>query len=720
MNSFYSLIDTWFARKLRYPTQQTALLRKIVDRIRNSLELKVVLQTAVDEVTALLKLDRCIFFWYFKDLQRVQVVCERLTGDHSSHLGHHPLSQFGSAAPLIEMGDLVVSVGQLSRPMGLDLIWRRLALQTDHASPNSPNAESNADILGAPANLLVPVRGRERSVGFIACLSDQPRRWTSAEVEFMQAIAQQVEIAVRQAQLYEKMQKQAQREKLINQITTQTRQSLDLNTILVKAIAHLLNALKVDRCLVRLIEIPDDDSYSTWGLETPGINQTVYHRRNLFEVCRSSLSSSIDYFDPNGPITQWVMQHRQPVLIPDVAEDHRIGSTNVEYMLARIKSSLVVPVKANGSLLGILYLNQCSYVRYWTRDDQKLAQAVADQLAISIKQARLYAQSRRQAAESAEQARELSETLRHLQQTQAQLIQSEKMSSLGQMVAGIAHEINNPVSFIYGNIPYVEQYVQSLLRLIEAYETHSPETVEELEGLVREIELDFLVKDLPRILESMRSGANRIREIVLSLRSFSRLDEANCKSANINDGLDSTLLVLQSHIKPDIQIIQRYGDIPLVECYPRQLNQVFMNLLMNAIESLNHPQPDPKIISITTERMLDDVIDGHWVRITITDNGCGIPYDVQPKVFEPFFTTKKTGQGAGLGLTVSYQTVVNQHQGLLSFESEPGQGSKFVVEIPAKHSDLRVRNRNLYLFSRINPPATSVNPREAIAKRNLS
>jgi signal transduction histidine kinase len=288
------------------------------------------------------------------------------------------------------------------------------------------------------------------------------------------------------------------------------------------------------------------------------------------------------------------------------------------------------------------------------------------------------------------------------------------------MVAGIAHEINNPVSFIYGNIPYVEQYVQSLLRLIEAYETHSPETVEELEGLVREIELDFLVKDLPRILESMRSGANRIREIVLSLRSFSRLDEANCKSANINDGLDSTLLVLQSHIKPDIQIIQRYGDIPLVECYPRQLNQVFMNLLMNAIESLNHPQPDPKIISITTERMLDDVIDGHWVRITITDNGCGIPYDVQPKVFEPFFTTKKTGQGAGLGLTVSYQTVVNQHQGLLSFESEPGQGSKFVVEIPAKHSDLRVRNRNLYLFSRINPPATSVNPREAIAKRNLS
>jgi two-component system, NtrC family, sensor kinase len=712
--SISSLIDTWFPRRLRYPTRQAVLLRKIVDRIRNSLELKVVLQTAVDEVAAMLKLDRCVFLWYFKDLQRVQVVCERLSGNQPSHLGHFPLSKFGAAAPLIEFGELAVSIGNVPKPIGLDIIWRRLAFR-GHQYPVSKH-----ELLGAKANLLIPVKGRERSVGFIACLVDQPRLWTSAEVEFMQAIAQQLEIAVRQAQLYEKVQKQAQREKLINQITTQTRQSLDLNTILVKAIAHLLNALSVDRCLVRLLDTLNDDDWPTLGLEPPGLNQKVYQHRNLFEVCRSTLPPCIDHFDLSGPITQWVIRHRQPVLIPDIKDDERVGSDNVEYILSRIKSTLVIPVKANGTLLGILYLNQCDYVRYWTRDDQKLAQAVADQLAVSIKQARLYAQSRRQAAESAEQARELSDALRHLQQTQAQLIQSEKMSSLGQMVAGIAHEINNPISFIYGNIPYVEQYVQSLLRLLKAYETRAPETADELGELIREIELDFLVKDLPRILDSMRSGANRIREIVLSLRSFSRLDEANCKLADINDGIDSTLSVLQSHIKSDIQIIQNYGDIPLVECYPRQLNQVFMNLLMNAIEALNYPQPDQKVIAITTEKLIDDVTDEVWVRITIADNGCGIPYSIQPNVFEPFFTTKRTGQGAGLGLTVSYQTVVNQHQGLLNFESEVGEGSKFVVEIPVKHSDLRVQNRNTYLFSKINPPVSGVNAREAIAKRNLS
>ncbi|NJO50516.1 MAG: GAF domain-containing protein [Leptolyngbyaceae cyanobacterium RM2_2_4] len=207
------------------PIQQNALLRRIVDRIRNSLELKVVLQTAVDEVATLLNLERCIFFWYFKDTQRVQVVCERVVDGYASHLGHYPLSRFGSAAPLIESGELVVSARSNSAP--------RLALIANWLLPqHQPFTQSKLQILGANANLLMPVRGQENSIGFIACLADRPRRWSRAEVEFMQSIAQQLEIAIRQAQLYEKTQKQARREQLVNQITTQTRQSLDLETIL--------------------------------------------------------------------------------------------------------------------------------------------------------------------------------------------------------------------------------------------------------------------------------------------------------------------------------------------------------------------------------------------------------------------------------------------------------------------------------------------------------
>ncbi len=683
---------SWLKRTLKYTASQTALLRRIIDRIRNSLELKVVLQTAVDEVTSVLRTDRCAFLWYFQESQRVQVVCEHVGGDRLPWVGHFPLSQLGSLAPLIRQGHLVVTASQTSTRKGirglLDQLSRRMFLATPPDNAHMGD-QGFSQLFSQQAMLLVPVTGREGSMGFIVCLSEHRQAWSAEEVDLMQAIAQQLEIAVRQAQLYERTQKQAQRERVVNQITAQTRQSLDLKTILQQAIAQLLDALDVDRCLVHLVEDPDvEDPDHLDEITEPNHplehGRTVFRRKHLFEVCRSPFPASINDFDPDGPMTRWVIQHRQQAVIDNVSQDLRIGPDNAEYQTAQIKSSLVVPVQASGTLQAILYLNQCTHVRHWTLDDQKLTQAVADQLAISIQQGHLYAQSRQQAQESTAQAKRLAETLQALQQTQVQLIQSEKMSSLGQMVSGIAHEINNPISFIYGNIPYVERYLQDALRLITAYQTHYPQATGSLQSLIEEVEPDFLVQDLPRILGSMRSGAGRIREIVLSLRTFSRLDEAHCKIVDLHDGLESTLFILRTQIPADVHLRRQYGNLPPVECFPSLLNQVFLHLLQNALEALEHQQAGSKEITITTEASMGDRPADAWVTITISDNGCGIGDLIQPKIFDPFFTTKKIGQGCGLGLAISYQTVVHQHRGHLSCSSTAGQGSTFVVKIPTE------------------------------------
>lgn len=285
------------------------------------------------------------------------------------------------------------------------------------------------------------------------------------------------------------------------------------------------------------------------------------------------------------------------------------------------------------------------------------------------------------------QARKLENTIRELQQTQAQLVQTEKMSSLGQLVAGVAHEINNPVNFIAGNINHITEYIQDVLNLIQLYQKQYPIPTSEIGEYIDEIDLDFLSEDLPKIVGSMRVGVDRICAIVQSLRNFSRFDEADVKPVDIHDGLESTLLILQSKLKakadrPAIEVVKRYSSLPLVECYAGQLNQVFMNLLSNAIDALDGcrayaaGEAMPKISIETTLKEPDSVL------IKMTDNGPGINDKVKAKLFDPFFTTKPIGKGTGLGLSISYQIVAEKHQGKLWCDSEPGQGSIFWIEIP--------------------------------------
>jgi two-component system, NtrC family, sensor kinase len=277
---------------------------------------------------------------------------------------------------------------------------------------------------------------------------------------------------------------------------------------------------------------------------------------------------------------------------------------------------------------------------------------------------------------------QLQHTLKELQKTQAQLIQIEKMSSLGQLVAGIAHEINNPINFIYGNLIHADEYIENLLNLIQCYQQYYPDPVPEVQAEIEVRDLDFLSRDLPKLLDSMKAGANRIREIILSLRVFSRLDESEMKAVDIHEGIDSSLMLLGYRLN-DIQVIKQYSNLPQVECYARELNQVFINILNNAIDALlesvnNTKKNDNPTIIICTEATENQIV------IRIADNGLGIPEELQKRIFDPFFTTKSVGMGIGLGLAVSYQIITQQHYGLLQCVSLPGGGTEFEILIPLK------------------------------------
>ena len=307
---------------------------------------------------------------------------------------------------------------------------------------------------------------------------------------------------------------------------------------------------------------------------------------------------------------------------------------------------------------------------------------VGGQLAIALSQAELLKQTRTQ-------TEQLNKTLQELQQTQARMVQGEKMAGLGQLMAGIAHEINNPVNFVFGNADPAKEHVADLLLLLKLYQEEYPSPTERIRENAEALEIDFIAEDLPKLIDSMKIGATRIRDIVQSMKVFSRMDEVASKPADIHQGIDSTLLILAHRIKkteqrPAIQLVKDYAELPPIQCYPGHLNQVFMNLLSNAIDAFDEmditavgddwvPQ-----IRIVSERSPQGKVVVH-----IIENGPGIPEETLPNIFDPFFTTKPVGQGTGLGLSISYQIITEMHEGALECSSST-KGTIFRIELPAK------------------------------------
>lgn len=416
---------------------------------------------------------------------------------------------------------------------------------------------------------------------------------------------------------------------------------------------------------------------------------------------------------------------KQPYWLPDVSIKDDIFIRSQFAKEVGLKACLVVPILFNEQVLAVLV-----FFKKESKEPEarliELVNALATQLSSLIMRKR--SESALQAISKLERERtlQLEQTLKALQNTQAQLVQNEKMASLGQLMAGVAHEINNPTSFIYGNIFQAHQYAEDLLYLLKLYQQHYPNPVVEISEQIENIEPDFIAEDFPKLITSMKEGANRINNIVLSLKNFSRLDEAQCKKVDIHEGIDNTLLILQHRLKQqpqrsEIQVFKEYGQLPLTECYPGQLNQVFMNLLSNGIDALEslslrlpqHEQTTTSLINLNAEvetteqsktdfksalcttiestdckpvtfyiRITTEAIDNEQIAITISDNGSGIPTEILPKIFDPFFTTKPPGKGTGLGLSISYQIIVERHGGKLNCYSNQGQGTQFVIKLP--------------------------------------
>jgi two-component system NtrC family sensor kinase len=348
------------------------------------------------------------------------------------------------------------------------------------------------------------------------------------------------------------------------------------------------------------------------------------------------------------------------------------------------RSYAIVAIYIGPKLWGLLAAYQNSEPRVWQEASVQFLLNIAEHLGIALKQAESV-----QAIE--QQSDELRRTLTQLKQSQLQLIQNEKMAVLGQLVAGVAHEINNPVNFIHGNLSHVQTYVEELLSLVSFYQQRYPDLEAEVEATTEGIDLEFIQTDLPKTLGSMKLGTNRIREIVLSLRNFSRIDEAEFKAVDIHEGINSTLMILGNRLhaksdRPEIEIVKNYGNLPQVECYPGQLNQVFMHILTNAIDTLadhHQQQMESKALTrILQIKIRTSVIDRNWVEIAVSDNGLGIPDDVKANIFNPFFTTKTVGKGIGMGMSISHQIVTEGHGGKLICISTPGEGTTFSIQIP--------------------------------------
>jgi len=655
-------------------------LTEVVGKIRSSLDIDLILKTTCQEVCKMLRVERVGVYRFNEDW----------SGEFVSHFG------------------MVEAQWDSINPFGKNLVWEDTHLQETKGGRyrNNENFAVNdiyqaghsrchLDILEQfkiRAYVLTPIFVGRNLWGLLAAYQHSaPRHWDNVEVEFLGQVASQLGVALQSSEMMTQVQtradelhQSAEQRRILFDLVVKIRESLDLETILKTTVQEIRRSLIADR--VGIFRFDSD----------VGFCSGEFIAEDVLPKFDSALSVKVqDYCFGD----QFAPQYRQGE-IQVISDVNSIGSKVPHLDVIerfQVKAQIVVPLMEGDELWGLLCIHQCTHARHWEEEELEFVSQVAAQISVALRQANLFQQSSL-LGRTREEANQLAQALNELRTAQMQIIHAEKMASLGQLVAGVAHEINNPINFIYGNLQHAHQYTQDLLRCVELYRHYHPNAAPEIQEFFKKSEIDFLFDDLPKLFQSMQVGSERICEIVTSLRNFSRLDEADFKVANIHEGIDSTLMILQHRLKPSadspsIHVSKDYDSLPLIECYPGQLNQVFMNLLSNAIDALEERniQLSPEVIAAKPSeiRISTSILNKDWISIRIADNGLGMEEKVLSRLFDPFFTTKVVGKGTGLGLSISYQIVTDKHNGKIYCHSELGKGSEFVVELPISQTTHR-------------------------------
>lgn len=660
-------------------SEQQKALSRVIARIRESLDIDIIFTVTVNEVRQLLNTDRVGVFRLDSELDWegefiYEDVDEKWVSALSTQLKDHCFTE--DFAQLHENAKIQV-ISDIYQDISSDCQIKIL------------------EKFQIRANITVPLIKGKNLWGLL-CIHQcsEPRQWQEAEIEFVQLIAEHLGVALQQADYIEQVKFQASqlaeakaREKLaecqktIAKTIEKIRQSLDLEIIFRTTTDELRQLLNVDRVAIYRFN-PDWSGEFVFESVAEGwvnLMQEQLQRPELGDnISECKLKELVE--PPTDTYLQDTSGGRfakgEVYRVCDDIYDCGFTDCYIKVLESyEAKAYVIVAILYNHKLWGLLAIYQNTNTRNWQEDEVYLLTQIGSQLGVALQQAESLKKMQMQ-------KEEIAQTLKELQITQSQLIQSEKMAGLGQLIAGLAHEINNPISFIYGNIPYLNNHIKDLLKLVRLYQNNYPQAPAEIQDQSAEIDLDFINDDLPKMLNSMMSGADRIRQLVISLRTFSRLDEAEMKPVNLHEGIDSTLSILQHRFQaqnhtPAIEVIKEYGELPAVVCYAAQMNQVFMNILTNALDGLKESLTLSPKIWIRTK-----VIDHNYLQISIADNGCGISENVCDRIFEPFFTTKEIGQGSGLGLSVSYQIIVEKHGGQIKCISELGKGCEFLIEIP--------------------------------------